>query len=149
MNSLTFFKHWFKGFEKFLESSSREDVEPVLQHCAQACSESMSLDIYREAFKKYDSLEKSLLFIKNSLDDFQYKICDSHIEITYTQCDCDLYVTDLVKSPKLCLCSERSLLYNWEAVYGQGQVKVKREKSILDGYDLCRFIVKVSPLGHF
>lgn len=149
MNSLTFFKNWFKGFEKFLESSSQEVVESVLQHCAKACSECKSLEIYREAFKKYDSLEKALLFIKNSLDDFHYKILDSHIEVYYTWCDCDLYVTDLVTSPKLCLCSERSLLYNWESVYGQGKVTVERETSILEGDDLCRFIVKVSPLGHF
>lgn len=149
MSQITFFKYWFKGFEKFLKSSSREDVEPILQHCAQACSESMTLDIYREAFDKYDTLDESLLFLKNSLEDFHYKIHDSHIEVTYSRCGCDLYVTDLVDSPKLCICSEKSLLFNWESIYGQGNVKVERVKSILNNDDLCLFIVKVSPLGHF
>lgn len=149
MSQLTFFKYWFKGFEKFLESSSRDEVEPVLQHCAEACSESMTLDLYKEAFSRNYSLEKSMLFLKNSLEDFHYKIFDSHLEITYSRCDCDLYITDLVKSSKLCICSEKSLLYNWESVYGRGNVKVKRNESILDGGQKCKFTVKVAALGHF
>lgn len=149
MSQLNFFKYWFKGLNRYLKSAKDYEAEKLLTYCAEACSKSLTQKIYKEAFTQYDTLKESLLFLKNKLDDFSYEIEDHCITIIYSRCGCDLYTAELVDSEKLCICSEKSLLYNWEYIYGKGSVLVNRKESFLHGDEQCRFTVKVKALGHF
>ncbi|AZO94934.1 hypothetical protein [Halocella sp. SP3-1] len=120
-----------------------------LKKCAKSCSDSYSLKIYQEAFENENSsLKESLEILKDSFSDFKYKIFSEKIEIIYQNCGCDLVQENLIKSPHICMCSELSLKYNWENIFGKNNVKINRMLSVLEGDETCIFEVRLKQLGH-
>jgi len=145
-----FLQHWFSGVNKFLDCNQIQDVEPLLETCSIACSESYSRGVYRRAFSiQFDSIDEPLNLLHKLFTDFEYEIYEDKIMIIYSRCECDLVKKSLITSTKLCKCSEKSLLYNWEYVFGIGNIKVRNVSSILKKDHQCMFEVKVRQLGHF
>jgi hypothetical protein len=77
--------------------------------------------------------------------DFHLSDDGKTVELTYQHCACDLVQNGYVNTPLLCECSRQSLLYNWEAVFGEGKVEVELLQSILGGGDCCRFAIRILP----
>lgn len=140
----TFFRRWFEGFEKGLAQIPDRERGTLLQGCAEACSRSYSLGVYRDACAKSSTLEGFLTNLKSAFQELSYRISEDRktVTILYDHCDCDLYTKGIVTSPHLCECSRRSLKYNWEAVTGEA-VEVTMKGSILRGEERCEFEVKV------
>ena len=143
-----FFTKWFKGVCRFLHEESEATSETFLTYCAESCSKSYSLAVYQNAFDQEKSVEESMTLLANSFADFAYEIRPECIEIRYSACGCELFTNELVRSKRLCRCSELSLAYNWESVFGKSNVRVERKASILFGNKECVFEVKVKQLGH-
>lgn len=143
-----FYKYWFKGLNYFIETGNNVCVNELLNICSQHCSESFSKEIYQKNVKINDSIMNNLSRLHNAFLDFNYEIFKDKIHIIYSKCGCDLVKDKIIKSCKLCTCSEKSLLYNWESVYGAGNVKVKLLKSILHNDSACIFEVKIKQCGH-
>ena len=144
----SFLRHWFSGVDSFLESETDGTAERFLAKIAEGCSQSYSKGLYVEAFSENRTLTESLEYLSSRFSDFDYEMHDDGIEIIYRKCSCDLVNDKLIRSPKICGCSERSLLYNWEQIYGRGNVQVAFLASILRGDSRCRFEVRVRQLGH-
>lgn len=120
-----------------------------LEKCAKSCSDSYSLKIYQEAFEDENiSIKESLEILKDSFSDFKYKIFSDKIEIIYEKCSCDLVRENLIKSSRICMCSELSLKYNWENIFGENNVEINRMSSVLEGDETCIFEVRLKQLGH-
>ena len=143
-----FLKHWFSGVNCFLENGSDEEVNHLLSRCAKGCSDSFSLNLYQSAFHDKNNIKYSLDYLSEHFDDFSYNLFSDRIQIIYKKCGCDLYKERLIESEKLCICSERSLLYNWESTFGQNKVTVIRKSTILNGDESCIFEIRVKELGH-
>lgn len=149
MSQLNFFKYWFQGFAKYLNSAKLNEVDNLLDCCAESCSKNITLRIYREAFNRHDQLEDFMEYLRRNIDDFHYEIESDRIVIYRNRCGCDLYTAELVDSKHLCTCSEKSLLYNWEFIYGKSKVRVKSTETILNGGERCIFYVQLKALGHY
>jgi hypothetical protein len=144
----SFLRRWFAGINAFLDGETPDGVGLFLFRCAEACSESFPAGLYRIAFSGQRSLEESLAFLEDSFSVFRYRIYDDRIEISYSECGCDLYTEGLITSPRLCECSEKSLLYCWESVFGKGEVQVRKKGTIIGGDDRCLFEVRVRKYNH-
>jgi len=46
------------------------------------------------------------------------------------------------------MCSELSLKYNWENIFGENNVEINRMSSVLEGDETCIFEVRLKQLGH-
>lgn len=143
-----FLKKWFAGVNNFLQNVSKEDVESFLSNCAKGCSDSFSLQMYQNAFHEKDDIKRSLDYLSENFNDFWYTLFPDRIHIVYRECGCDLFKEKLITSEKLCTCSEKSLLYNWESIFGKSNVTVTRKKSKLNGDAICLFEINVKQLGH-
>ncbi|HHU81685.1 MAG TPA: hypothetical protein GXZ26_01625 [Firmicutes bacterium] len=143
-----FLKHWFSGVNCFIDHGSDEEVNHLLSRCAKGCSDSFSLRLYQRAFSDRNNIKDSLDYLAEHFEDFSYNILPDRIQIIYNKCGCDLYRKGLIVSKKLCICSEKSLLYNWESVFGQNKATVIRKNSILNGDESCVFEVRMDELGH-
>lgn len=144
-----FLKHWFNGVNCFLENGPDKGVNSFLAECAKSCSASYSLGLYQKAFSGKDDIKESLDYLARHFDDFYYRLFQDRIQITYKKCGCNLSAEKLITSGKLCICSEKSLLYIWENIFGRNNVKVALIKSVLNGDDSCEFEIKLKKLGHF
>jgi hypothetical protein len=144
-----FFRHWFAGVDDFLRTADGASVRAFLERCAERCSESYSLGVYAEAFSGGRKPEEALERLASAFPDFAYELRPDHIRITYSKCGCDLVARGLLSDPRLCLCSEASLLRNWESAVGPGGVRVAMESSVLSGAPACAFQVRLRALGHF
>ncbi|AZO94850.1 hypothetical protein [Halocella sp. SP3-1] len=137
-------RFWFKGVNNYIDQGNIQEVNYFLKECAKSCSDSYSLKIYQEAFNnEVLSIEESLELLKEKFSDFQYKLFQDRIEIVYKNCGCDLVQDNLINSPRICNCSELSLKYNWENIFGKNNVKIKRISSILEGDESCIFEVRL------
>ena len=144
-----FLQFWFEGVNDYIEKENDKEVNRFLKRCAKSCSDSYSLKIYQEAFANESfSLKESLDILKDSFSDFEYKIFSDKIEIIYKNCGCDLVRENLIKSSRLCRCSELSLKYNWENMFGKNNVKIDRMSSVLESDETCVFEVRLKQLGH-
>lgn len=145
-----FLKFWFKGINDYIDQGNMQEVKCFLKKCAKGCSDSYSLQVYQEAFSNKNlSIEKSLELLKESFSDFQYRIFHDRIEIIYENCGCDLVQENLINSSRICICSELSLINNWEIILGINNVKINRKSSVLEGDESCIFEVKLKQLGHY
>lgn len=144
----SFYKYWFNGFNDFLFNENKESCDRLLSYCANKCSESYSLSLYKKAFNENSTIETALTYLKGSFKDFDYRIFPDKIEIIYRSCGCNLHIDGLVKSSKLCFCSEKSLKTNWSEIFGIENVEVKNVCSILRKNNVCLFEVRVKQLGH-
>ena len=143
-----FLKHWFSAVNTYIETDDHITFSRFLENCAKACSESYSLEVYSKAFANAKNIEEALETLHNSFADFNYNLYPDKIEIIYSKCDCDLVHEKLISSNKVCHCSESSLLYNWERIYGKGNVLVILRQSILNKDSRCLFDVRIKQLGH-
>lgn len=145
-----FLKEWFSGVNSFINESPDSVTENLLTHCAVRCSESYSLKIYKKCFDQALSLEEMLTGLSRSLPDFNYRRHSDHIDIIYSHCGCDLVEEGLLSTPKLCECSRQSLIYNWESLFGKGNVSVLEKQTVLKGADVCLFQIQINnELPHF
>jgi hypothetical protein len=124
-----------------------EKTLPLLAKCAVNCSESYSLGVYLEAWEGAVSVDDFLKRLSKLFPDFAGTIQDDVIRITYSRCECDLVTEGLLASPVLCRCSEMSLLYNWEAIFGKGNVSVECLETVLKGDTRCVFEVRLEGKG--
>ena len=139
-----FYRHWFCGFGQALPGLDDQSIDTLMSHCGRACSGSYSKQVYIEASRAADSLDALIAGLNQRFDEMAARrVSGETIEVVYTRCACDLVRDGLVSSPKLCLCSLKSLRYNWEAVLGEGSVDCRLEQSILGGGDCCRFFIKI------
>lgn len=138
-----FYGHWISSIGIFIESENTEAVGRLLKTTAHACSASYSADVYRRAFDGATSLDEALRRLSASFDDFSYTMDGDDVEIQYGACGCDLVRDRLVTSPRLCLCSKESLVYNWQRIFGAGNIFVETLSTILGGDAACRFRVRV------
>ena len=140
-----FLTYWFRGLEEGLEHMSEEERTILLSACGKACSCSYSLGVYQDAYAKAADMNEFLKNLKEAFPELSYRVSGDQrtVTILYDHCACDLYTKGLVKSGLLCECSLRSLLYNWEAVMGEGRVEVEMKGSILRGDKRCVFEVRV------
>jgi len=139
----SFMKQWFDGVEDFLESSGEVARKDFLSCCAKRCSDSYPLALYKEAFSDGRNLPEALKYLANNFDGFDYAVFSDRVELSYSQCGCDLYKEGLITSVNLCQCSEASLLYIWEQIYGKGAVAVTTKKTIIGGNDSCLFEIRI------
>lgn len=145
-----FLQFWFKGVNNYIDQGNIQEVKCFLKKCAKACSDSYSLKLYQEAFSNKNlSIETCLELLKKGFSDFHYRIFYDRIEIIYENCGCNLVQENLINSSRICICSKLSLIYNWENIFGENNVKIKKKSSVLEGDELCIFEVKLKQLGHY
>lgn len=140
-----FLEYWFRGFEKGLDAIPEKERSLLLKGCAEACSHSYSLGVYQDAYGNAADMEGFLENLKMAFPELESRLSEDQktVTILYDHCACDLYTRGLVRSGLLCACSRMSLLYNWEAVMGEGNVEVEMKGSILKGDERCVFEVRV------
>lgn len=139
-----FLAHWFQGFNQSLSALDERGVDALMTNCGRACSESFSRQIYMEQYEAAADLDDFVDRLNHAFGDMDARrLNEAEIGINYTYCTCDLVKNGYVTDPKLCLCSLKSLQYNWETVLGPGRVACRMEQSILRGDAHCRFIVKL------
>lgn len=143
-----FFAQWFGGVNTFLDSSPKAEREALFTPCAKACSDSYPLALYRTAFSGGRTITESLEYLKELLPGFSYTVFPDRIELEYAECGCDLFKEGLITSPRLCECSEASLHYIWQEIYGPGSVSVVTRKTRIRGDECCLFEIRVATLGH-
>jgi len=134
-----------KSVDHFLEAASADARKQFIDSCAASCSASYSRGVYERAFSGGLSLADALAELRRAFADFDFTvISERSVEIRYSRCACDLVVDSLVSSPILCLCSVKSCLLNWEAIYGEGNVQVELKESILRGDERCLLSVTLA-----
>jgi hypothetical protein len=140
-----FLTYWFRGLEEGLGHMSEKERTILLSACGKACSCSYSLGVYQDAYAKTGDIKGFLKNLKSAFPELSYRISEDQMTVTilYDHCACDLYNKGLVKTGLLYECSRQSLLYNWEAVMGEGSVEVEMKGSILQGDERCVFEVKI------
>lgn len=138
-----FYRHWFHGFDQYLADADAVSLDALMTHCGRACSESYSKQVYLDAWRASQTLNAFIMRLNEVFSEMEAR-CTSEdtVEIVYTRCACDLVKNGHVSSPKLCLCSLKSLRCNFEAVLGENSVECRMEQTILGGADRCRFTVK-------
>ncbi|HPF87804.1 MAG TPA: hypothetical protein PK537_07085 [Candidatus Limiplasma sp.] len=138
----TFFTHWFQGLSQALTEVDDAALDTLMTRCGQGCSDSFSKQVYIDQYRTADDLDDFLEKLNQAFGDMDARRLDEDtIEINYTYCTCDLVRKGYITDPRLCLCSLKSLQYNWETVLGEGSVACRMEQSILRGDKHCRFIV--------
>ena len=145
INDNVFYKYWYEGFESALKKLDNKNREILLRECGKACSNSYTKNIYIEEFNKTGNIPDFLKNLKNRFSELKYEINEKRNSIifSYTHCACDLVTNGFIRTGLLCDCSRLSLLDNWEAVIGQGNVEVILKQSILKGQEYCIFEIKV------
>ena len=140
-----FYKYWFNGFNKSIEQLEDEARENIFKECGKACSDSYTKQIYIDEYKSSRSLNDFLDRLKIIFPEVNFKVINENeiIELTYNFCACDLVKDGFITSPLMCDCSRQSLLYNWGAVFGEGNIKVKMQQSILEGKANCKFLIYI------
>ncbi len=132
-----------------LEGSTDEKAADFLSCCAVRCSDSYPVKVYEQAFKETDTVEDLLIFLASHFSGFNYILFPDRIQLTYTECGCDLFKEKLITSKKMCICSEKSLHYIWGKLYGPENVKITRKASIINKDDSCIFEIRLKQMGHF
>lgn len=80
---------------------------------------------YLDAKNNCDSEDEFIAQLKKSFPGIGIEIIEKgrKYAVEYMHCACDLVMRGYITDPAFCECSRASLQYNWEAVYGQGNVK--------------------------
>lgn len=140
-----FFKYWFSGFESSLDMIDEASRKQIFTVCGKACSNSYTKQIYLNAKNNSKSEEEFINELRKSFPEVEISVKENGLkyDIIYKYCACDLVRKNYVKSKHLCECSKASLLYNWETIFGEGNVEVELVQSILSGASYCHFIVNI------
>lgn len=138
-----FLKHWVGGVFAGIEDLDNAAQERFFTACGQACGDSYTVRIFREAQAESSSLESFLTRLGEKFPEASYRLFDDgQIEVTYHACGCDLVRLGWVKTPLLCQCSLRNLAYNFSQALSR-EVRVECKQSILMGDDFCKFFVSI------
>lgn len=134
-----FLNHWFNGFERGISGLSGKERSCLLGECGKACSESYSLNIYRNIRDNSKDIPDFFERLKDSIPetDVREVVKGEVYEIRYKKCLCDLYTKGLVKDGVLCECSRRSLLYNLETIFPEKKFEIQLLGSVMQGNDEC------------
>lgn len=143
-----FYQKWFSGINDYLNDKTKKEGETdcFLGYCAKKCSDSYPVSVYRKAFSENGTLSGALKSLREQFSDFTYDILEDRILVIYKRCGCELITDKLLDSPEICRCSELSLKYLWESVYGTGNVQVKIIESILRGDGHCVFEIQIKDM---
>lgn len=133
-----FMEHWFAGLVAGLAEVGEGARDTILRACGRACAESYTAQVFREAWRETDDLDRFLVRLAERFAGATYERDGSHaIRVTYMHCGCDLVRLGLVRSPLLCACSAYNLAENLQRALGR-PVSVELESSILTGASCCR-----------
>lgn len=134
-----FINYWFKGFEKGLEALSEPQQCQLLGECGRACSQSYSLAIYQKIRNKSHDLPEFFEYLSSEIKEIRVFeiIKNKNYEVHYHNCLCELYTKGLITTKKLCICSQKSLLFNLESVFPEYHFHVDLLASILNGDHEC------------
>jgi predicted ArsR family transcriptional regulator len=137
------FSYWFSGFESGLENIDSRYRNRLLRYCGEACADSYTKDMFRQAKAKSPDLAQFLKNLSKKLPDAEYEMVSSNvIRVIYNRCGCDIVSRGFIKSPLFCRCSVANLKANFQYALGKAVV-VELEASILGGADRCLFQVKI------
>ena len=140
-----FLKHWFNGFQASLNEIDDTSRKKIFKECGKACSNSYTKQVYLDAKSNSSNEEEFIEKLKKEFPEIIIDVIEKeHLyHIKYKFCACDLVNRKYIDTPYICECSRNSLLYNWETILGEGNVKVELVQSILSGAPCCKFIVTV------
>lgn len=136
-----FLAYWFSGLMNGLGELDDVSRKKVLRECGKACSQSYTMQIFRDAKENSSDIDSMLKNLAKRFPGSKYERDGSNIiKVTYRQCGCDLVRLGLVKSASWCQCSAFSLQENFQLVLGKS-VSVAVQASILKGAKQCILIV--------
>lgn len=140
-----FFKYWFNGFQTSLDQIDDISRKQILKECGKACSNSYTKQVYLNAKNNSSNEEQFIEELKKAFPEIIIEIIEKeHLyHINYKFCACDLVNKNYINTAYICECSRNSLLYNWETIFGEGNVNVELVQTILQGASCCQFIVTV------
>lgn len=140
-----FFYHWFSGFEKGLENLPEQEKSKILCQCGKACSESYSLNVYKNVWARTDNCSDFFGILNDEFKEIEVYEIKKNEEylICYNECLCDLHTNGYINSGKLCECSRQSLLFNLKSIFANKDIQVELNNSILCGGEKCVFRVKI------
>jgi len=139
-----FLKHWLNGFDRSLADLDGENREKLLQACGEACSNSYSRNVYMRAYDLSNDIDSFIEHLNEAFEELDIRrVRDDEIELIYTRCACPLVKAGFVEDALFCICSLKSLKYNWESVLGKENVDIRLKESILAGDEKCLFTVKL------
>ncbi len=140
-----FFRYWFSGFESGLKNIDSGSGNKVLQCCGEACADSYTRDIFRQAKVKSSNLGEFLKNLSKKFPAARYRLISGDtISAVYNKCGCDIVSKGFIKSPLFCNCSAANLKANFQTALGK-KIEVELKNSILGGADRCSFLVKILP----
>ncbi len=139
-----FYSHWINGISDAIDELDDKSLDVIFGNCARACSESFTKEWYMDEYSKAKDLDEFVKNMDSKFDSMNMRMsAPNTIIVEYTACLCPLYEDKFIDSPKLCQCSLKSLIINWEAILGESKVDVTLVKSILAGDDICQFKVEI------
>jgi hypothetical protein len=138
-----FWKYWFSGFQASLNQIDENSRKQIFKECGKACSNSYTKQVYLNAKNNSGNEEEFIEELRKAFPEIEIEVIEKeHLyQITYKYCACDLVTKKYINTPYLCECSKNSLLYNWEVILGEGNVKVESVQTILAGAPCCQFKV--------
>lgn len=141
-----FLKSWFSGFISGLEQLDESSRDIILRSCGEACAQSYTLKVFQEEYQNSNSLDDFLNKLADRFPGASYKLIHLNtIEVIYSECACDLVRRGWIKSPLLCKCSVSNLQINFAESLNK-PVNVQLKSSILDGAELCKFVVELGEV---
>jgi predicted hydrocarbon binding protein len=131
---------WIDALVKNLDTNLDEKTKVlVLENCGRVCiTESMK----KRAKKAKQEAKSTAEFLKNLSKVWSHlKLQDKEVYVEYPRCYCPIVASYKGALPKSwCNCSRGWIKELFESTLGKS-VKVKLEKSIKQGYNVCRFKV--------
>ena len=139
---------WINTVLSKLSSVSNEIAIEIIENCGRECIKSSN--DYSKILKVRQSVDDL------TDDDLIFEICHrelyenkptvqkqgNHICIEYQNCSCGMVNNGSVNHPFLCNCTVGYTKQIFETIYGR-PVKVALQKSILNGDDICKQIIKI------
>jgi predicted ArsR family transcriptional regulator len=135
-----FMRYWFSGLLSGLEKVDEQARTMILHECGKACAESYTATVFQDAWQQSADMHAFLAELDARFPEATYKKIDPHtIQVSYSQCACDLVQCGLVQSPLICECSAYNLQENLERAL-ETPVTVTLQASILRGEPRCLFL---------
>lgn len=141
----SFLKFWYSGFDAALTEMDEKSRRALLGKCGRACADSYTRGVYVREYEKAANTDEFVSRLEKVFCEAHYEKTDGGYILTYDRCLCDIAGKGFVKSPEFCLCSLSNVIANWEAVLGEGGVRVEMRSSILGGAPKCAFEITLMP----
>jgi hypothetical protein len=141
-----FLDYWFAGLMQGLDDLDESARKTILHRCGSACAKSYTVQVFREAKQTSTDMDSFLQNLAQRFPGAHYELADPNtIQVTYSQCGCDLVRLGWVKSPGFCECTVANLRENFQQALGV-PVSVVLETSILRGDAHCALTVSLDRL---